>query len=130
MYKIIDSCVWISYFLEDDSNHNRAVNIIENLDSNIKIFITDYIIIEVITILLQKSWKDNSENFIDIIEHIEQVEIIHGSQVLFKKFLRFFSENNYYKLSFIDQSLLYLSQDFEVITFDKELLKAIQKLWN
>ena len=29
------------------------------------------------------------------------------------------------KLSFVDQSLLHLSKDFEIITFDKQLDKAI-----
>lgn len=40
-------------------------------------------------------------------------------------YLDFFIESNYMKLSFVDKSLLYLSKDFEIITFDKQLAKAI-----
>lgn len=54
------------------------------------------------------------------------VRIIYSSEVVFTQYLDFFRGNDFIKLSFVDQSLLYLSKDFEIVTFDKELDKKIK----
>lgn len=123
--KILDSNIWISYIIKDDINHKKANEIFDNLENEV-IYISEYIIIEITTILLQKWWKDITNLFIKMYKNNTNIKIIYVSQILFNNFLNFFVKNNYNKLSFIDQSLLYLSKEFEIITFDKNLIKEIE----
>lgn len=122
--KIVDSNIWISFFNKDDINNSRATKILSEL-LNEKICLTDYIIIEVTTVLLQKASKHIADNFIEFVQNSVNINIIYSSQILFDKYLDFFKDNNFLKLSFVDQSLVFLSKDFNVITFDKELIKYL-----
>ena len=126
MQKILDSNIWISYFIIDDSNHKKASKIIEWLE-NESVCITDHIIIEVSTILLYRLWKQFANDFIELIKYNTNVGIFYSNKIIFDDFINFFIINKNNKLSFVDQSLIYLSKDFEIITFDKEINK---ELWN
>ena len=123
---ILDSNIWIWYLLEDDSLFEKSKEIIKSI-YNKKIFISDYLISEIITVLLIRWNKGIVDDFLEIIYNNEDVKVIYTSPIIFHEIIKFFKENNFNKLSFVDQSLLFLSKDFEIITFDKELNKA---LWN
>ncbi len=123
--KILDSNVWISFFNKNDINHKKASKILALLFKG-EIYLTDYIILEVSTILLQKASKDIANSFVEFVQDAININIIYSQELLFDKYLEFFKNNNYLKLSFVDQSLVFLSKDFEIITFDKELLKVLK----
>ncbi len=122
--KIIDSNVWISFFNLNDINNKKAESVLNDL-KNDRICVTEYIILEVSTILLQKVSKDTADWFINFIEESNNIHIVYSSQETFKKYMDFFRNNSFLKLSFVDQSLLFLSKNFEIITFDKALNKFI-----
>ena len=123
---ILDSNIWIWYLLEDDSLFEKSKEIIKSI-YNKKIFISDYLISEIITVLLIRWNKGIVDDFLEIIYNNEDVKVIYTSPIIFHEIIKFFKKYNFNKLSFVDQSLLFLSKDFEIITFDKELNKA---LWN
>ncbi len=121
---ILDSNVWIAFFAEDDSQHEKAVQIFIREP---KITVTEYCVLETATILINKTNEDVANRFLDHITENEDVEILYSSQHSFQETMRVFREKNGKKLSAIDASLLYLSMEHEVITFDKDLEKAIKK---
>lgn len=120
---ILDSNIWIAYFDKNDSTHLAAIKVFESLNS--KIFITHFLISEISTILQFKLWKDFSDLFLDWIKD-RNIEIIELED--FDILIDFYTKNDFKKLSFIDHSLLLLSKDFEVITFDKDLNKLIKQI--
>lgn len=122
--KIIDSNVWISFFNKDDINNKKARELLTKLMES-DIYLTDYIIVEVVTILLFKAWKDIADSFVDFANNSINVKIIYSSQVLFDRYLDFFKFNNFLKLSFVDQTLVFLSKDFDIISFDRDLNKEL-----
>lgn len=126
--KILDSNVWIALFNKEDSLNKKASYIMKELiKNNEKIFITEYLILEISTILLLKNWKKLADNFINFVYDNSDIDIIYSDRYFFENTIQFFTKNNYEKLSFVDQSLLLLSKSYQIITFDKELNRFIKK---
>jgi len=122
--KIIDSNIWIARFDKNDSTHEVALKVFESLNS--QILITQFIISEVSTILQFKLWKEYSNSFLNWILKSENIEILEEIESF--ELINFYTKNDFKKLSFIDHSLLLLSKEFEIITFDKDLNKLIKKI--
>ncbi|MDD2516365.1 MAG: PIN domain-containing protein [Candidatus Gracilibacteria bacterium] len=126
--KILDSNVWIALFNKEDSLNKKASDIMKELiKNNEKIFITEYLILEISTILLLKNGKKLADNFINFVYDNSDIDIIYSDRYFFENTIQFFTKNNYEKLSFVDQSLLLLSKSYQIITFDKELNRFIKK---
>lgn len=121
---ILDSNVWIALYLEEDSQHKKALKL---APSFWQVAIPEYIILETCTILLLKAGKGVSEKFLDYVFDNREVTVLFSTRDFFQETVRVFREKNEKKLSATDASLLYLSNDHEVITFDKDLEKAIKK---
>ncbi len=120
---IIDSNVWVALFNKNDSQHNKAKSFFDKLE--MKVIIPEYVFIEVSTILLIKAGKNIAKKFIEIAQDNSDVEICLSSGELFLNTLRIFKNSAKDKLSFVDISLLFLSESYKIITFDKNLQKAI-----
>ncbi|MDD4530336.1 MAG: PIN domain-containing protein [Candidatus Gracilibacteria bacterium] len=126
--KILDSNVWIALFNKEDSLNKKASDIMKELvKNNEKIFITEYLILEISTILLLKNGKKLADNFINFVYDNSDIDIIYSDKYFFENTIQFFTKNNYEKLSFVDQSLLLLSKSYQIITFDKELNRFMKK---
>ena len=124
---ILDSNIWIAYLNLNDINHSKAEKIFEKIN-NQTITITEYIIIEVSTILLYKNSKKSANLFLKYIFDNQNIEILNSNFDLFLKFKKFFIKSKNKKLSFVDSSLLCLSsKNFQIKTFDQALRKAILK---
>ncbi len=123
--KIFDSNFWIAYFDKNDSQHKKAAVIFEREPI---FFITEYCILETASILSRKSGKANAEVFLDNVFENDAITILYSHQGFFAGTVESFRKNKNKNLSFVDISLLYLSSKYEVITFDKELEKAIKKM--
>ncbi|MFH1191887.1 MAG: type II toxin-antitoxin system VapC family toxin [bacterium] len=123
---ILDSNIWIAFFNTNDTQHKKAEKVLENADG--KIIITEYIILEVSSVLLFKVNKNVANKFIEIILNNKDVEILLSDEFFFKGTLDCFQNEKTGKLSFIDASLLYLSEIHRVFTFDKKLKKEIRKM--
>lgn len=120
---IFDSNIWIAYFDVDDQTHTKATEMIEEYGFENAIF-TEYIILEVTTILKQKKGHKLSMKFLDFIEDFEMVVL--ESDEFYTKTKRHFRMLQENKLSFVDVSLLVLSEEYIVVTLDKHLKKLIK----
>ena len=133
MKYFVDSSYIVSLFKKTDSNHEIAKEHIDIIDNN-ECYITNGILLEVITILMKKT-KDNSivklayayllDNFIIVDEY----NIKHYNHEVIELFLRY-NDNNF-KVSFVDCSSIIISDYYHldyVVSFDKgfKLFDAIK----
>ena len=121
---ILDSNVWIAYFNKNDSLHEKAVKIFSTVKN---IAITEYIVAETATVILNKADRKTANKFLEIILDNSDITILHSDKRFFEETARTFTEIISGKLSFIDISLLFLSKKYKIITFDEKLEKIIKK---
>lgn len=116
---IVDSSVWIAYFYESDTQHEKARKIVNNLVAPL---IPEYVLLEVTTILRLKKQEEALKRFVDL-------TITGGAYLpvgnLGLEIASCFSDIKYRKLSFVDVGLALLSKKYKVVTFNKELEKVI-----
>jgi predicted nucleic acid-binding protein len=119
---IFDSNIWIAYLNKSDSTHEQALKLFQG--TNIKdILITEYLLLEIVTVLKQIQGYKFAHKFIQQVtdENISFIE----SKNFYAKTLLLFQSLEEDKLSFVDVSLLYLSEKHKVKTFDKSLKRMI-----
>lgn len=122
---ILDSNVWISYFNQTDTNHKKAVLILAQQTEN-QIILTEYILLEISTILKRQLGYLKAQKIITALLQTENIDLILSDQ-FFEKTLKVFLGQKDQHLSFVDVSLSVLSADFLVETFDKKLKQSIKK---
>jgi len=120
---LIDSSVWVALFLEFDSNHKKAEEIISKISN--KIYLPYNVIVEVTTVLAYKHSKKQADNFLEYIEYNKDI-------ILFENELK--SEIDFYKkvnrkVSFVDVSLVFLAKklNLNLITFDSQMISLAKK---
>ena len=120
---IIDSSVWVALFLEFDSNHKKAEEIISKLEG--KIYLPYNVVVEVTTVLAYKHSKEQADNFLDYIEDNEDIVLFENES---KSEIEFYKKVNR-KVSFVDVSLVFLSKklDLDLITFDSQMISLAKK---
>jgi len=133
MKYFVDSSFIVSLFKETDSNHKISKEHINIIDNN-KCYITNGILLEVITILMKRT-KNNKivklayayllDNFIIVDEY----DIKHYNDKLMELLLKY--NNNNFKVSFVDCSSIIISNHYKldhVVSFDKgfKLFNEIQ----
>lgn len=118
---ILDSNVWLAYFIEDDSQHDKAVVVFSNITETI--LMPEYVLLEVSTLLRSKKHNVKAVDFCrKMITNRET--FLHSMPLVGETADTFCKRND--KLSFVDTALLVLSKEYTVITFDKALQKAIK----
>ena len=120
---LIDSSVWVALFLEFDSNHKKAEEIISKLEG--KIYLPYNVIVEVTSVLTYKHSKKQADNFLDYMEDNEDIILFENE---LKPEIEFFKKIDK-KLSFVDISLVFLSKklDLDLITFDSQMISLAKK---
>lgn len=121
-FKIFDSNIWIARLDHSDSQNKKATEVFDKLNS--KLLLTTFLISEICTILQFKAGKERSDFFLNFIKENKDIQILEDFD--FSELLDFYLQNNFKKLSFVDRSLLLLSKGFEIVTFDKDLEKALK----
>jgi len=121
---LIDSSVWVALFLEFDSNHKKAEEIISKIEG--KIYLPYNVIVEVTSVLAYKHSKKQADNFLDYIEDNEDIILFENELKPEMEFYRKIDK----KLSFVDISLVYLSKklDLDLITFDSQMISLVKKI--
>ena len=122
--KILDTSVWIGFLDIANPNHVKSRKIIEDCDFS-DVYITEYVFLEVVTILKQNAGQEKTQKFIEFCG--EYIEFIPSEQ-FFVQTREIYIELREKKLSFVGASLLYLSSEYEIITNDKMLCKWIEKI--
>lgn len=120
---VLDANIWIAIFNAEDSQHAKAKTTISALKGGV--LLPEYILVEVLNVLTTKAGKAKADAFLSHIFAADDVEIGFSTKDFLYRVIQTFLGNEYKKLSFVDQSLLYLSQFHKVITFDKNLAKHL-----
>lgn len=125
---LLDSNVWIALFNKEDSLHGQASNdftkIIERKE---EIIVTDYVILEVATILQQRAGQEMANSFLEHVLSAEGILLINIDEMAFTQVVEFFKKDRH-KLSFVDASIVILNKNMgvKILTFDKDLTKEIK----
>lgn len=121
---LVDSSVWIALFLDDDTNHAKAVSVLQNID-DAPIKVPYGVVLETATVLARKQSKEHANKFVEYIRVNPQVEIT--SPFLSEDVSIFLAEPD--RLSFVDALLkdMSLREGLTLISFDKQLLNSIKR---
>ncbi len=119
---IYDSNVWIASMIAQDSLHQKAINLIS--ENTLTVLISQDVIAEIITVLKRLKKLGQAKTFVDMIYANKEIEILTSS-VYYQDTIHYFLNSNDTKLSFVDMSLVVLSQKYQIETFDKALKAAI-----
>ncbi len=123
---LLDSNIWVALLYKKDPNHKKARDLVGDLRSDI--IVTEYIIIEVTTILSQRKSKALADTFLAKISTSDKISIFPSSRAFLDGVVTFYLKKKDRQLSFVDYSLLLLSQKIKIVTFDKKLANAIKNL--
>lgn len=124
MQILFDSNVWIAFLNNQDSQHEKAVEIFKV--NRKQIVIPEYVVLEVASVLQIRVNQETANTFLRKIEGSESVQILLSDQRLYQKANYFFQSQSSQKLAFVDCALLALSSEMEVITFDRALLNELK----
>jgi predicted nucleic acid-binding protein len=119
---ILDSSVWIAYLHVDDSQHAKAVTVLNGRTESV--VVPEYVLVEVATALKRKGRAADAKGYVSAV--LEGGENFLSSDVLVYAAAELFCRRDD-KLSFTDTALLVLAQEYRVITFDSALAKALKK---
>lgn len=122
---IFDTNIWIGLFVTTDSLHKKSVAALREHETKMKI-IPEYILLEILTLLKKQITITEAQHCLNIFLHSKLIEILPSIHS-YDKTINLFQTLNDKHLSFVDMSLLALSRDYEVKTFDKKLASAIKK---
>ena len=120
---ILDSDVWIAYFNTNDSQHLKARKVFEKISD--KIILTEYNILEISSVLLLRASKAVADSFLDIVLNNADIAVLASNEHFFNRVIKRFLEFKKSSLSFVDVSLVVLSKEYEVVTFDEKLKKVL-----
>jgi predicted nucleic acid-binding protein len=116
---ILDSCVWVALFHENDVHHKAAEAIFSTIDS--PVIVPEYVLMEVTNALVRKAGKARANDFIQFLSKSESFFLQHIDSAELEILMHFFTNSPHEKLSFVDHHLLMLSKNHKVLTFDEKL---------
>ncbi|NBD73714.1 PIN domain-containing protein [Patescibacteria group bacterium] len=118
---VLDTNVWIAFLHEEDSQHAKAKRLLK--DATAPVVVPEYVLLEVVTVLRHLRRHEEANRF------IEQVLDDSGTFLPANALAYEVAEmlpNVPKHLSCTDVALLALSRDYEVLTFDSALARAIK----
>jgi len=121
--RFIDASVLVAAFVVDDGLHERALKELALVPR--PFLIHEYVALETATVLGMRYGKDIADTFMEAVLHNADFELVPSSVAFFRETAGVFIENK--KLSFTDAALLALSSEYQVVTFDEALGRAIKK---
>lgn len=122
---ILDANVWVAYFKQDDSQHERAVPAVES--AACPILVPEYVVSEVASILAQRSGNQAAKDFLMTLEDNDDARILFTDRLFVTDVIKKFLDVNGKQLSFADVALLVLARTHTVVTFDRQLANAIKR---
>ena len=123
--KIIDSNIWIAFFNESDSQNEKAIKLLENV--KLPVAITEYVVLETCSVLANKASKKIADKFLEEILDNQDVTLLLSDENYFWEVISRFKKTPEKFFSFVDISLLCLSKQYEIISFDKKLDNEIKR---
>jgi predicted nucleic acid-binding protein len=102
---MVDSVVWIAYKNKRDTWHNTAKILLPKIIEQKKlIFITDYIVLEVVNFLLRKIDQKTALETFDMFLKTDKIKILHNDAVSFLATRNVMKK--YQGLSFTDANII------------------------
>ena len=124
MAVVADANVLVAAANASDSLHSRAARAIAEAAK--PIYIPEYAAVEIVTVLSRTIGKDIADSFLrQLIAENDDFEFLASSPALFAAAAHLFISQRTH-LSLVDCALLALSSEYEILTFDKALSKAIR----
>ena len=132
-YVIFDTNIWVAFYKDNDSLKNKAIAEIEKFTHSKKqCLITNLIAEEVFSVLTYAGYKKLANQFIDFCLKNKRVKWLNLDDNFIKNINKFTQIKSLLKtkLSFTDYSIIFLSNNFgfEILSFDKELVKIYKKI--
>src|SRR3989344_5333982 len=124
MAALIDSSVLVAYFNDEDALHGRARELLPSVARPLCIY--EYVVLETATVLMTRASKSLADSFIRVVFGNADFQLIFSSEISFVVTTETFLASRS-RLSFTDAALLALSREYDVVTFDKALERAIKR---
>ena len=123
---LVDTSVLVAYFRKEEKDHENSQAFLESLD---RFSITDYILLEFMTVLQIREGRSAMKTAMEFLKGNKDVDILRLTQVELSETIHFM-QNCSKEISFADASSLVIakSRDFKVATLDKEMVKAGEEL--
>lgn len=120
---IIDSSIIVAFYRQHERQHQEAVNFIGSFSA---ITITEYILLEVATVLLLREDKTIAKQAVNLLTTSADIILLRLTESEFKETIDLF-QNQKGTLSFADMSLVVLKnmRKATIHTFDKALKRAL-----
>ena len=118
---ILDTNVWIAFLHEEDSQHVKAKRLLKDVTA--PVVVPEYVLLEVVTVLRNLRRHEEANRF------TEQALDYSGTFLPANTLAYEIAEmlpNVPKHLSFTDTALLALARNYEVLTFDSALARAIK----
>lgn len=124
----VDTSAWVSLFVENDRNHEKAVSIFEDLkQSKIPIYTSDYIIDESITTILGRASHSQSVIAGDSLFTSKIISRVYVSPEYFQRSWELYKKYTDKEFSFTDVTSFTIMKDLnirKVFSFDEEFEQA------
>jgi predicted nucleic acid-binding protein len=125
----VDTSAWYALEVEDDINHEKALDFLTNIASGKQgiAITTDYILDETLTLLRSRRGSDPATAFIDKIRKSGSIRVFWVTEDLFDQALKVFKKSEDKSWSFTDCTSFALMTELSVSTafsFDKHFREA------
>ena len=126
---VLDSNIWIASFDRSDSTHAEAEAVFEELEQQKEVVIVpEYILLETVTMINRLVGKKQSDVFLGLVFNTDGVEVLPSTPDFLEEVVTAYMRYNTKRFSFADVSLIVLSLEFTVYTFDQHLRKEIARV--
>jgi len=125
---LIDTNVFVALFNKSDALHTQAKTCWEDLRTKkTQLYITDFIISEVLTVLRLKTSKEAALTFGDIVlNKTKTLHILNIGKDDMRDAYKIFRDTKVKNFSFVDVTIIALARTnkLKIISFDKQLQKT------
>lgn len=131
---LIDSNYFIALFNTKDSSHKKAVELSQKLSKDkVQVYITNFITLEVLTVLSQKVGRQASINVGNMLQETKTIDKIHITRELNKNTWHIFQSISNKNMSFVNCSNLASMQYMgikQLLTFDITDFSPLRKQYS
>ena len=122
---ILDTSVWVAFINRADSQHAQALSVLNTVA--LPVVVPEYILVETCSVLTVKVSKVAAVNWLNFVSDNQNCTLLFSEATWAKEMITFFKTKAPRTLSFPDAALLQLAQEYTILTFDKQLARAIKK---
>jgi predicted nucleic acid-binding protein len=124
METLVDSSVLVGAANSQDSLHARAVRALSECTP--PIVVHEYVILECAAVLMTRADKQTADTFVKGVLQNKAIRVMWSSVPVFLSATEEFLSTKA-KISLVDSTLLALSSEYKVLTFDEALNRAIKR---